>query len=458
MLFDILKKATIFTALTILTCSSSLSPQMPQIPPLLQHEKNPQPLFQEALIPKAIDLSKVRSALEKKNYRQFRTYVSFGFGKNISEKTLSKLAFEFQDSGLKNALRASRALNRLSGTALSKKEALLLSLFIENELPRYVAKKRYYVTSKSAHLPRTVEHDPETKLNFIHLGTNKVAEIGRGYQKIVTKSILYDLKMPEVVANCKTSSGISREVMLMREMKGTRGLVETRAFTKHRSNHKTFTSIFCRLYNQGSLQLVMDKKLKFTFKEKVGMALNIMKGLSSLHKHKIIHRDLGARNYFVNIDKGKNGKRKVTAVVADLGRSYHFKGIKKDSSPQGNKYYFSSEMFFPEKMSPKDYTYSDLYATGCVFYRLLREKKAPWIDVLTNRNEHLSRTERSRRALHRLEHHTNSRRHHLRSKGNKLSRSEIFEKVIYQMIHPEPKSRGTAHEHARTLQRLYNKL
>jgi len=431
---------------------------MPQIPPVFQYGKNPHPLFQEALISKGIDLSKVRNALEKKQYRRFRAYVSVGFGKNISIKTLSKLALEFQDSGLKKALRASQALSALSGTALSKKEALLLSLFIENELPLYVAKKRHYIRSKSANLPRTVEHDPKTKLNFIHLGTNKLREIGRGYQKIVTKSILYDVKRPEVVANCKTSSGISREVMLMREMKGTQGLVETRAFTKHRSNHKTFTSIFCRLYNQGSLQLVMDKKLKFTLKEKVGMALNIMKGLSSLHKHKIIHRDLGARNYFVNIDKRKNGKRKVEAVVADLGRSYHFKGIKRDSSPQGNKYYFSSEMFFPEKMRPKDYTYSDLYATGCVFYRLLREKKAPWIDIRTNRNEHLSRSERSRRALHRLEHHTNSRRHYLRSKGNKLSHSQIFEKVIYQMIHPEPKSRGTAREHARTLQRLYNKL
>ena len=454
---DVFKKFIAYYALITLFCSSFLSAELLQTPIVFQHQRKPNPLFRDAPFSKTHTLSKVRNTLKNKSYRQFREYVTHGFGKNISEKFLITLGLEYQDSGLLRALKASRALGRLSETSLSKKERLSLALFIENELSKYVAKKRYYITEKSAHLPRTVEHDPSTGLHFIHLGTNKVPEIGRGYQKVVTKSILYDIKKPEVVANCKTSSNISKEIRLMKEVKGIKGIVKTIAFTKHTINQKTYRSIFCKLYNQGSLQLCMDNKVKFTFKEKVGMALNIMKGLSALHKRKIIHRDLGSRNYFVHIDKSKNG-RKVTAVVADLGRSHHFKGLKIDSSPQGNKYYYSSEMFFPEKMGPRDYTYSDLYATGCVFYRLFYEKKAPWINYKENKNERHSREERSRKALQKLELHTNAKRQDLQSKDANLSYSEQFEKIIFQMIHPDPLARKTAFEHKRALQELYNNL
>ncbi len=448
---EFIKKTTLFTALTLLCTSSFLQAQDLHVPIIFHVSNNHQDMFQ-----KDIDHEELRQILETKSSRQLRKYVERFYGKSVTEKYLTKLALEYQNTKLQRAISASRALHKLSGTGLSKKEILLLSLFIENELGEFIAKKQYYLSAKKLHIPRTVEHDPETKLTFIHLGTNKVQEIGRGYQKIVTKSILYDIQNPEIVANCETSSNISREVNLMKEVKNFPGLVETRAFTKHKKNNTTYMSIICKLYNEGSLQQVMDKEIKFSFKEKVGMALNIMKGLHYLHKNKIIHRDLGAKNYFVNIDKNKN-KRNVTCVIADLGRSYHYKGIKKDSSPQGNKYYYSSEMFFPEKMSPKDYTYSDLYATGCVLYRLLYEKKTPWPDVLTNRNESISRKDRAKKALHRLKESTNPRRQQLKAKGSKLSSREIFEKVIYQMIHPDPKARGTALEHAKTLHRLYKK-
>lgn len=410
--------------------------------------------FTNFLQPKSGKISEVRDALLSKSWIKLRKLIAQGYGKSISIRDLQKLSKDLKNQPLKNALISFSNIAKLKDTKLSKKEILLFTLFIETELKNFTKKKDNYIDRKKSGLSKIVEFDPVTTLAFIHLGI----KIGEGHQKIVTKSILYRLKNPRVVANCQTSSHINREVNLMKRLRREPGLVESYAFTQHRRNNKTFTSIFTKLYNAGSLQLVFEKHIRFTLKERIEMALNIMKGINVLHKKHIIHRDLGARNYFVNIDKGKDGKRKITPVVADFGRSHYFSGLSKDSSVQGNKYYMAPEGFFPEKMSPKDYTYTDLYAVGLVFYRLMYHKTAPWVNVGMNRNESVSLHDRKNYALKKLKIFTDKKREFLHDKRHSLNKAQKFLKVVFQLLHPDPKKRGTAQEHCKTLQDLYKSM
>jgi len=410
--------------------------------------------FTDFLQPKSKIISEVRDAFLAKSWIKLRKLIAQGYEKSISIRDLQQLSKDLKNQPLKNALISFSNIAKLKDTKLSKKEILLFTLFIETELKNFTKKNDNYIDRKKSGLSKVVEFDPVTTLAFIHLGT----KIGEGHQKIVTKSILYRLENPEIVANCQTSSYINREVNLMKRLRRKPGLVESYAFTQHRRGNKTFTSIFTKLYNAGSLQLVFEKHMRFSLKEKIGIALNIMKGINVLHKKHIIHRDLGARNYFVNIDKNKEGKREITAVVADFGRSHYFSDITKDKSVQGNKYYVAPEGFLQSKLSPKDYTYTDLYAVGLVFYRLMYHKTAPWVNVGMNRNESVSLHDRKNYALKKLKIFTDKKRDFFHNKRNSLNKAQKFLKVIFQLLHPNPKNRGTAQEHCKTLQDLYKSM
>ena len=155
-----------------------------------------------------------------------------------------------------NAFKATKSLSELKEkTALSTDELLYLSLYIETKLPYAVKKKGPYLSRKSTNLARTIEYDPETKKVFIHLKHHGgVERIGKGSKKMVTKSILYDKKKPEVVANCTTFKTIPLEIVTVKELDGVKGLVEVRAITERTGrNNVPIYSFFCKYYKEGTM-------------------------------------------------------------------------------------------------------------------------------------------------------------------------------------------------------------
>jgi len=287
---------------------------------------------------------------------------------------------------------------------------------------------------------RELQYDPETRALFIHLGTHGVKPLGIGRKKVVTRTIKYDCKDPEMMARGVTTCNMKKEMTAMRALKGLPGLLNAEALMVHKdpkSKEKTYTFI-TKIFNAGSLQDLFDSKIKLSLKEKLQIATDIISGIASMQSHGFVHRDLGARNYFVEMH-GKGKERIVHAVVADMGRTIPFSTCDGDAV-QGNSSYISPEGFFRNKMKGSAYCQSDLFAVGCVMWNLLHDSPPAWRQARSYKNEKLSLKDRYKHHLALIE-KSRSKVKKGRSKDSVQSR---FAALVFKMTDPNPKKRGTA--------------
>ncbi len=338
---------------------------------------------------------------------------------------------------------------------LKRQKVAKCALFIETKLQKYVKSHKNYISKQSSGLPYSIEYDPQRKASFIVIN-DKNTYIGKGKKKLVFKAIHYNHRHPKVVARATDQVKNSTEHRLTKKVHGKPGIFKTVGFGTNKKKGKHFCTIYSKLYRPGSLQDAMDNKHRLSIYEKMKAAHGVLQGLDTLHSQGIVHRDLGARNYLIDIPKGKPGKRDVSAAVADLGRATYARRAA-NTKVQGNTTYTSPEGLFVKKMKGKDYYKSDVFATGCMLYRLFYGEKAPWQDRSYVKDVKGSLKSRYTTMKHRIKHATKKRRNRLFAKGHKLSSKEQFELLILKMLHTNPDKRPTAKQLVAQMKKICQK-
>ena len=369
---------------------------------------------------------------------------------HMSTAKLQELAHEHECLPMEQAIKASKRLKSISkGLKLSLGELFEIALFIETSLKAEVEKHGPYVSRIRTGLARTIEVDPKTGYTFIHLGLKKGSKIGSGRKKVVTKSLLYHKNHPQVVAHCVTETPMPAEIAALQELHNLPGMMKMLTNTERTNEHgKKVYAIICKYYNGGTFaEKVKNKKTKFSLKQKMQVAVDILTGLSSMHSKGYVHRDLNLRNCFFDIVKrGKH--KKYRGILADMGRALP---IHKASGvpAQGNPYYIAPEGITFHRMKHEDYYYSDMYAMGCVLQQLFHKSRGKWSSKKLLRDCTLPPEARKNRFLWRLNNYRRDRFKHFLKKGSyrfQYSPHERIERMILKMIDPRPENRGTAEE------------
>lgn len=260
-------------------------------------------------------------------------------------------------------------------TGLSFKSLFPIAAYIESDFRKKIDQGIHYLDE--THIGRELQFDPETGSTFIHLGTYGVSPIGTGIQKTVTKTILYRQEHSKVMARGLTTYNISKEMEALRALRGSLNVIDAKSLMKHIVDGTVYSTVITEIAQKGSLyHLLEDKTTKLSFQDKVGIARDLTLGLSKMHQRGYVHRDLGVKNHLIDVVREGNHTRYV-ACISDMGRTIPIEEAK-NLPVQGNKYYYSPEGFFPEKMSGDDYCKSDTYAMGCVLWQLYFEKVPRW--------------------------------------------------------------------------------
>jgi serine/threonine protein kinase len=376
-----------------------------------------------------------------------------------SERDLSRISVlpkGITDKAFSRALAATRAFE--SGPAAKEIKIgsfMQIALFFEAELDLARMQHGNWFPKKVTHFDYALEYDPVLKSHFIIL-EGKDAFIGEGKKKTVTRAIQYGSPC-RIVARQEQSINMDRELAVTKFMHGKEGIFETLGFGQHSEGKRQYTTIYAYLYNSGSLQKVFDDKVKLTLREKMKMTLDILKGLNALHSKGFVHKDMGARNYLVDISKGKKGHRDVKACIADLGRTDYIENVARDK-PQGNTSYTAPEGLFKKHLRGADYYKTDIFAVGLVLYHLYYEKQPAWQSNVWVKNRVVSLRERHRELIFRIRAHTADRRACLAAKSasGRISPEERFEFLILRMIDVSPKARGTADELCNEMEKIYH--
>ncbi len=344
---------------------------------------------------------------------------------------------------------------------LSLGELAEISLYIEAVIPKHVQSGTYYFPKDKTHLAATIEVDRETNDKYIVLDGVEEAFLGEGKYKTVYKAIRYSKIEPQIVARAQQVTDEEKELNITKRLKGRPGIFETYTLTQHNTKGKKFVSIYSKLYRPGSLRAAFVAKMRFSFYEKVKIALNLLSGLDELHKRDIIHRDLSTRNYLVDIPEGKMGRRDVVAVIADLGRAdYIWTKFEKKTRIQGHTAYTSPEALFKSKIKGKKYFPCEVYALGLVLYQLYFEEEAPWQDSSYVSDESKSLRGRYKELVGKIRFYTDRKRKRIEKKfaQGAISAREEFEYLILKMVDVDPNKRSTALELRDSVLRILNRL
>lgn len=399
----------------------------------------------------------IRSKLKAKKYDQLGSFLKNHTSHSKKDLVkLKKIARSEHAHSLYKAITATDNFKKIrKGLGISTGTFLQTALFMETTLKKKIAHKKYYLNKKDTGLKRTVEYDPHNKKAFIVLTGLKSAYLGHGAKKTVYKSIQYINTKSKIVARAEQSGKLRDELTITKHLQGAPGILELKGFGHHKKHGEKYKTIYSKLYTTGTLRTIFGKKIHLSFYEKVRIAFNLLQGLESMHKRKIVHRDLDAKNYFISIPSGKAHRRKVTAVIADFGWSSYIKNLKFDRAQASIKNAAPEGHFF-HKMKGSDYFATDVYALALDLYRLFYEKKPAWRNI----SPLYSLDSRYKKVLHKLNQKTHGRRRLLLYKKvhGKISNKERFEYIILRMLHPHPKMRGSAAKCRLEMQNLLKKI
>jgi len=374
----------------------------------------------------------------RSDWRSLGHIAKHAISDGISLRTLMALAEKVNAEPLLRASVAAHNIRELlSGIGIEKNDLFRIALFIETEL--HTARdnvQNNYLSRRLTGLARTLEFDEESGKVFIHLKSHGIDEVGRGVKKVVTKSILYDVEEPKLVAHCTSSSAMKDEVAALRDMQGSKGIVKLYASGERLTKEGApLYKMMCKLYEGGTLSSAFSNKKRFSFKEKLIIAQHLIEGLAAMHEKGLVHRDLTARNILIE----KREKNDIEAVIADFGRT------KPINEAQGCKVQFNSRYMAPEgiiqeRLSGKDYFATDIFALGCILHRMHFEKSGPWIDKENLKNPTQPAIVKEAKFIYDLQLY----REAAQPSGN--SSKDRFERIILQMIHEVPANRGTTAE------------
>ncbi len=360
-------------------------------------------------------------------------------------------AKELNSSAHFYARQAQDALRKQGGmpAGVSEDNFFQSALFIEKKLCEYIKRKEYFIEKEKSGLCCALEYDPQTRKTFILLPECKENHIGQGCHKVVKKALLYHRKKPEIVARAYQEKITKTELHLSKYLGGCPGLMEVVACTKY--------ALYTKFYNQNSLHAAVVSHRKFTFSEKVQIALGVLTGLKELHKKGIAHRDISLKNCLLTHET-EGSSESIFAVLCDFGRAQFInKSFKKGMRVQGHLPNTPPEGIFYENMQGKDFFKSDLFAAGTILYQLFYEVGPPW-----KNSKYM--TALLEPAQSRYEKYVQAIKQHLDciqtriNNEKQLTTAVAFELLLLQLCDPDPKKRGTASEHYRTMKELYKQV
>ena len=375
--------------------------------------------------------------------------------KKITLQDLIELAASYPNSPFYHAVQATSSISKLPNQQDLPLSILFpITLFAETDLMTRINKGQLFW--KASHFGRELEVDPESHRLFIHLRAKGKNVIGKGRQKFVIKTVLYDRKKPRVMAYGFTENNIDHEIEAMSNLRGLPNVMDAEGFLSHRDPHskKVLHGLVTKIYNAGSLQDVIYKRsYRLTLREKVQIARDLVNGLNEMHTHHYVHRDLGAKNYFINILGKKPGHRKITCCVADMGRTTHTRRLCK-MAVQGNSWYMPPEGYLPWKMKGKDYYQSDLFAFGCAMWNLYYGHLPAWSYERYIKYGHGSIKNRRKNLISHIRKERAKLAHHISNMGKGKTMRKGFLRLIVKMTHPSPKKRGSTASTKQALESL----
>jgi len=406
--------------------------------------------------PTAQRIEEITTAVKKQSWTEVANLVSQGFDSSeISLAHLETIADIYPLSPFATAFKATSAILSLpEPTGLTAEIAFSIAFFAETSLPDEIAQKTLYWNKDR--FGRELQYDSKTKSFFIHLGTYGIPPLGEGRKKIVTKTLLYNKENFEVMARGLTPFDVKEEMEAMKQLRNLPGVLQAEALMKHKDAKTTpkMMTIVTKIYHPGSLNDVIKKSSwHLTLKERLQIANDILTGLASIHSKGLVHRDLGARNYFVDIIGSKPGSRIIKAVVADMGRTIPISRAAR-KPVQGNRSYLPPEAIDRNNMVGEDYYKSDLFATGCVLWALCFEKSPPWRKQHPYKMECAESKEQYDEFIELLTKAHEEVNHAMSEDPVK----KVFESLVVQMTDPNPTKRGNACESQKIVAALLKKL
>lgn len=327
---------------------------------------------------------------------------------------------------------------------LKTNEFLQIALFLITEASRYLP-VHTYLPPEVTGLQDTIEYDPATGNTYIVLDRHPEAFLGQGNKKTAYKAILFDRDAPEVVARAEQKVAPPIEIEMYKKLQGAPGIIATRGILSRSHDGETYTTFYFKLYDRGSLNAIVVNKEPLSLSEKATIAHSILVGLHSLHSRHLVHRDLHMSNFLIKIDKGKNKKRTIETVIADLGMTIDLQsaiGVQ----AQGSSLLCPPEGFFKDTMKGKDYFASDIYAVGCILHRIFHNKTPFWQRGYLRNSDQFSKKTMRQMLIKKLRNETHTRYKALLSKEarKKLTVKQELELLILKMVRKEPKKRGSA--------------
>jgi serine/threonine protein kinase len=141
-----------------------------------------------------------------------------------------------------------------------------------------------------------------------------------------------------------------------------------------------------------------------------------------------------------------------------MGRARVISNVR-DTKMQGNTTYIAPEGLFRKKIHEIDYYQGDVFAVGCVLYRLFYGHKAPWQDQSYFKDKSRPVVELYDELTRRIREATENRRNVLEEKARSepLSDMESYEHTVLKMLAIDPHTRESAHANRLKIQLLLDK-
>lgn len=286
-------------------------------------------------------------------------------------------------------------------------------------------------------------YDPLTGMKFINL--DRGPRLGVGYYKVVTTAIRYNSFRPEIVAFADQVEDKPIEKKMTRYVQGMPHVIKVYGFADYEKKGQRHYAMYSKYYHQGSLLQALWKKktYRFTVREKIEMARQMIQAIEALHQHKIVHRDIKLSNFLLDI-KGRGKNRRLDVVLADF-EAARFENEVARMRAHADKEHFSPEGIL-RPLKAEEFYAGDIFALGTSLHWLLNEKKPIWAKECYFMQSNIPAITRYKNFVRLLDQEVVTKRLKLirKSRSEKLTQEERFLLIIYQMLLPDPQSRGTA--------------
>lgn len=311
---------------------------------------------------------------------------------------------------------------------ITKNEWEQCERFMRTQAPEFFQKEILFIPPQAG-LPFPIEKDPVSGYVFIHLKGKPKAFIGKGCNKKISKSILYDEKEAFVVARCEANKSGNNEAFILNIMKDVPSISYLYAMIPRQNDR---CDLFVEYGNKGDLAKAAVGQLELSTKDLLLVLSDLNSAILGMHRKGYIHRDIKKTNAFLYTKKGR-----YHAMMGDVSFAIPIKS-------QPNGFFCVPDENTPPEIYQKpfcniDRLQAETYSLGIIFYMLILEKKPPWTHLIRKcLVPKLSQKEKRERLKEIQESYETCRKQGLKKvDGTRKKAAEL----MFEMIDPNPDNR-----------------